>query len=151
MEKSSQESSTPSDAWLKSQSDFFGRWAEAAESFQNMLKGMDWTKGIAKETNDLFSVYTAWKKMFDTYSDTMVKNFSFGASRDTFSKLFSGADTYVKLFEFWQPLVKALQERAFAPESFKDILDPSKYKEMMDKVFGFSSPETLTEVYGQAS
>lgn len=151
MEKSSQEGSAAYDAWVKSQSDFFEHWTEAAESFQKTLKGMDWTQGMTKETRDLFGVYSSWKEMFDKYSDVMIKNFSYGVSKDTFSKLFSGADAYVKLFEFWQPLMKALQERALAPDAYKDIFDPSKYREMMNKVFGFSSPESLTEVYGQAS
>jgi polyhydroxyalkanoate synthesis regulator phasin len=151
MAKSTKTGAESYDAWLKSQSAFFEQWTEAAENFQKTLKGMDWTQGTQKDTRDLFSVYNSWNEMFSKYFDVMIKNYSPGISKDTASKLFSGADAYVKLYEFWEPLMKAFQERALEPGSYKDLLDPSKYKEMIDKVFGFSSPETLTEFYGQAS
>lgn len=151
MEKSSKKDSASHDTWSKSQSDFFESWTEATENFKKAFKGMDWAKGAAKDSQDLFSLYHSWSEMFSKYFDVMIKNYSLGVSKDTVSKLFSGADAYVKLYEFWEPLLKAFQSRATETGSYKDLLDPSKYKEMIDKVFGFSSPETLTEFYGQAS
>ncbi|MDX1765018.1 MAG: poly(R)-hydroxyalkanoic acid synthase subunit PhaE, partial [bacterium] len=58
---------------------------------------------------------------------------------------------YIKLYEFWEPLATALREQTVTPESYKDLWDPAKYKEMMDKVFGFTTPESVVEFHAQAS
>jgi class III poly(R)-hydroxyalkanoic acid synthase PhaE subunit len=143
--------STAYDAFLKSQRDFLKDWYETSENYQKIFGEMDWSKRVTKDTRDLFNVYDLWIKTFGSYFDVMLKNSPMNVRAETTSKLFSGADAYMKLYGFWEPLIKAVQEKPFEPASYKYLLDPAKYKEMINKIFGFGSPETLAEFYGQAS
>ncbi len=151
MENSSESGSALFENWSKFQKEFFDKWGESAENFQKVFKGVDRTKDVNGNTQDIFSLYQSWKDTFGKYFDVMIKNNPINVNTDTMSKLFSSADVYVKLYEFWEPLIKAFQERAIDPDSYKDLFDPSKYKEMINKVFGFSSPETMKEFYDQTS
>jgi class III poly(R)-hydroxyalkanoic acid synthase PhaE subunit len=151
MKNSSKSQSELFDAWFQTQKEFIDQWTESTGKFYKAFQGMDLTEGLKKDSGDFFSLYDSWKDTFGKYFDVMIKNYPLPVSKDTLSKLFAGADAYVKLYEFWEPLMKTLQERAVKPDSYNDLFDPSKYKEMIDKVFGFSSPETITEFYGQAS
>ncbi len=140
------------DVWLKSQQQLLESWTDATKNFQKTFMGMEdvkeKTEGPAK---DVFSLYNSWIKTVGKSFDEIMKNYPLGIGKDTFSKLFTGADAYMKLYEVWSPILKAIEGRNIDPESLKELLDPSKYKEVIDKTFGFSSPETITEFYGQAS
>jgi len=151
MEKSSDKTADIFDNWFQTQRAYLEKWAESNANLQKSFPGLDWSKGTAKDPHDLFSLYNTWRDTVGKYFDVSIKNQSFEISKDTISKLFNGADAYVKLYEFWEPLIKAMQERATEGGSYEDVWDPSTYKEMMDKVFGFSTPETLMEFYGQSS
>jgi class III poly(R)-hydroxyalkanoic acid synthase PhaE subunit len=59
--------------------------------------------------------------------------------KDYAARLFGSSNAYTKLTEIWLPLMKAAQQRALNPDSYKDYLDPTKYQEVMDSVFGFDS------------
>jgi len=140
------------DAWLKSQRKFLENWIEATKNLQQTFFTLGGTKGGTTDTaRDVFSLYHSWIRTVGKSFDEIMKSYPLSIGKDTFSKIFSGADAYMKLYEFWTPILKAFEERSFAPESYKDLLDPSKYKDVIDKVFGFSSPDTITEFYGQAS
>jgi class III poly(R)-hydroxyalkanoic acid synthase PhaE subunit len=54
------------------------------------------------------------------------------------------------LYEMWNPLFKAIQEKTLSPNSYMDMLDPKKYKEALDRVFGFD-PEIVSQGAMQAS
>lgn len=112
------------DQWLRSQERFVQNWMETSKKVQESLADF----GVPLET------------VRETVS----------AATDTTSKLFSSSNVYVKLSELWLPLMQALQEKAVTMESYKDLLDPQKYKEVMDTIFGLSSPEAMTAFYDQA-
>ena len=54
------------------------------------------------------------------------------------------------LYEMWLPLFKAMQEKTVSADTYKDMTDPKKYKEMLDRVFGFD-PDAVSEAAIQAS
>ncbi len=151
MAKSSDKSASVFDAWVKSQQDYFDTWTDVTEKFQDALKGMDFAAGAASDAADLFGLYGQWRATFGKYFDGVLKSNPLSATQDTMSKLFGTADTYVWLYEFWAPMVKVLQERALSGEAYKDLFDPAKYMELLNKIFGFSSAETLNEFISQAS
>ncbi|MBU0567325.1 hypothetical protein KKC52_04650 [bacterium] len=151
MEKTSAKSSAFYDSWLKSQGDFLKNWTKTAENFQKAFTGMSWTKGAAKDTQDISGIYNLWGETFGKYFDVIIKSYPLNAGTDTSAKLFKGADAYMKLYEFWKPVINALQEKGLDIGSYKDVLDFSNYREVMDKIFGFSSPGAMQEFYGQAS
>ena len=151
MENFSEKSSALFDSWLQTQREFVEKWSETATNLEKGMPGLDWNRGMPKNSQDLFSIHNAWRGTFVKYFDAMLQNQPFGTGRNTFSKLFSGADSYIKLYEFWEPLAAAFREGTVTPGASKDLWDPAKYKEMMDKVFGFTSPESVVEFHAQAS
>jgi len=109
------------DAWIDTQQKHIERWAEASKRIQESLLGPEGPAGSFKD--------------------------NIGVVSDTVSKIFSGSNVYVRLGEIWLPLLKAIQERGTDAGSYKDVLDPAQYKEFMDKVFGFNSPEATAAFY----
>ena len=151
MDKFTGNASAMFDSWFKLQKEYMDNWNSAANSFQNTFKGMDWSKNTKSETQDVFGFYQSWKDTFGKYFDTTMKSYPGGVNTDTMSKLFGGADVYVKLYEFWEPLIKSIQESALDPESYKEMFKPEKYREMINNIFGFTSPEGIAEFCGQTS
>jgi len=138
--------------------DFYKDWADnlanMQKAFGNFGAGERRESETAKKTHDL---YEAWADMGQAGANSMrdafeemMKTFSKGAGRETLANIFSSAETYMKLFEFWLPVYKSLQEKTFDPASYKRLFDSAPYKEILDKVFDFVSPGAINEFYGQA-
>jgi hypothetical protein len=113
------------DKWLKSQEKFIEDWNETTKKMQQSFLGFGRSSESLKET--------------------------MGSVTDTVSKIFSSSNVYVKLNEIWLPLFKAIQGKTVGTESYKDLLDPAKYKEVLDKIFGLSSPEAMAEFYEEVT
>lgn len=138
------------DSLLKGQKEFIDNWMSTATNMQKTFFSM----GMPKEGaigGDVFGMYNSWLKTIGKSYDEMMKLQPSGLGKDTASKLFRSFDSYMKVFELWSPLLRAMQENTINPDAYKDLLDPAKYKELLDKVFGFTSPEAAAEMFGQAS
>lgn len=140
------------DDWLSSQKGLLNNWMDLTKTFQESLMGMSWVgEENSQAMREVYNFYNSWIRTVGNFFDDMMKSYPLGVGRDTFSKTFSGADAYMKLYDFWNSLYGALSDRAFSMESYKDVFDSTKYKEIVDKVFGFGQPQTTTEFFGQAS
>lgn len=140
------------DSWLDAQKKVIDTWVTASKSFQDIFFGTTEGKsGVSDATREVYNLYNSWINTTGRYFDEMMKNYPIGVGRDTFSKFFSGADAYMKLNDYWSSLFKGWSEKGFDIEASKDLMDPAKYKDVIDKVFGFSTPDTMTEFFGQAS
>ena len=151
MEKTSDSSSSAFDAWMKSQKDYFDTLTDVTEKFQTAMKGADFTAGAAPEGAGLAGLYRQWQETFGRYYEGLLKTAPFAAGHGTAAKLFGCADTYVKLFEFWEPMAKALQERALSGKDLEKLFDAEQYKEVLGRIFGFGAAATAEEFAGQAS
>jgi len=138
------------DTWLKSQEQVFGNLTEMTKKFQQALQGVGGNVGGMPGFGGFQDVYTSWT--------TSVLNALQGTGsadtnllRETISKTLTGSNAYLKLYEIWLPLFKAMQKRAASgPDSYKDMTDPAKYKEMLDRVFGFD-PTSASRITEQVS
>lgn len=131
--------------WLKTQENLTENWISNTKRMQQEYMG-----GTGEGSgSDAFNLYNSWTTaIFNALNQP-------GESgndilKETLSKVFSSSNAYVKLYEVWLPLFKAIQEKTFTADSFKDLSDPAKYKDILDKVWGFN-PEAMTEFYGQAT
>lgn len=113
------------DTWFKSQEKFIESWMETSKKMQQSILTLGMPGEGIKET--------------------------VGIAADTASKLFSSSNVYMKLTEIWLPLIQAIQEKSGNIDSCMDLFDPAKYKEVMDQIFGLSSPETMAEFSDQAA
>jgi class III poly(R)-hydroxyalkanoic acid synthase PhaE subunit len=112
------------DTWLKAQEKFIQGWTETSKKMQQSLSGLGVSSaGKVKETMN--------------------------AATETATKLISSSTVLRRLSEIYLPLLSAIQERAGNIDFSEDLFDPAKYKEVMDSLFGLSSPEAMAEFYGQ--
>jgi class III poly(R)-hydroxyalkanoic acid synthase PhaE subunit len=115
-------------------------------------------------SNQMFALYDSWRTMYNSWASAMGKMpnplqgmmtaFPNPASSDAFSNMSTMANTYFRLFEFWQPMLKTMQEMMTRGEnwnedSFKAMFDPEQYGRIMNSVFNFVSPDALQSFQSQ--
>jgi class III poly(R)-hydroxyalkanoic acid synthase PhaE subunit len=123
-------------AWLKSQNQMFESLREQAKHIQGLYQG---TSAAAQNP------FEAWQKAAQDA-------FSTGADADvlksTLHKTFGSSNAFQKLYEVWQPLLKAIQSRTMNQDAYKDLMDPIKVKELVDKLFKFDA-ENMAQLQKQ--
>ena len=141
-------------AWLKAQQDAIGSVGEMTRKFQQNLSGFGSTGGAMPGFGGAMpgfggfqDVYAAWEK---SVSDALRGSGAPDANfiRETLLKSLSSSNAYMKLYELWLPLFKAIQQKGVSPETLKDLIDPVKFKEMIDRIFGFN-PEAAAQLAEQ--
>jgi len=148
-------------AWLKAQQDAFGSVGEMTRKFQQNLSGfgsaggampgfgstMPGFGGAMPGFGGFRDAYAAWEK---SVSDALRGSGASDANfiRETLLKSLSSSNTSMKLYELWLPLFKAIQQKGVSPDSFRDLIDPARFKEMIDRVFGFD-PDAAAQLAEQ--
>ncbi len=124
------------ETWLSAQEKIFSGFIETSKRTQEMLINQQHPdfSGLMGGGNNAYSSWMAavQKSLSETGDFTHIL-------KDYTARLFGSSNAYTKLTEIWLPLMKAAQQRSLNPDSYKDYLDPTKYKELMDSVFGFDS------------
>ncbi len=119
--------------WLKAQEKLFEGFIENTKRTQQFFSQQ--YPSFTGDAGGLNNMYSAW-------TSAVMKSLSEAGNgnqviKDNLGKMLGGSNAYMKFYEIWAPLVKAAQERSLNPEAYKDFVDPAKYKELIDKVFGF--------------
>ena len=125
------------DAWMKSQTQAFATLREQGERM------MAFYQGNASTQNP-----------FDAWRDAALKAFSGSANssalQDTLLKTFGSTDAMQKLHEMWQPMFAAMQNQSFNADAYKEYIDPTKIKQMVDQLFNFDIG-AITQMQEQAA
>lgn len=114
-------------AWMKTQSQAFEALREQTERMQALFQG-----GYPSSQNP----FAAWQKVAQ---DALSTGADVDVVKDTLHKTFGSSNVFQKLYEIWQPLLKAIQSKTLNQDAFKDLMDPLKIKEMVDKLFNFDT------------
>jgi polyhydroxyalkanoate synthase subunit PhaE len=111
--------------------------------------------------NQIFGLYDSWRTMYNTWASAMGKMpnpmqgmmnaFPNASASDAFGNMSTMANTYFRLFEFWTPMLKAMQESGWSEEKFRTMFDPEQYSRIMNSVFNYVSPETMQSFSSQVS
>ena len=139
------------DTWLKSQETFIENWTATAKKLQESFLPPGGTGGKAPDIGGqgVFDLYNSWMTAvvgaLKENGDSCLK-----IVKDTLSKTFSSSHAHTKLYEIWLPLAGAVRDNILNAESYKELIDPAKYKEIMDTVFGLTSARAISEYYDQA-
>lgn len=102
-------------------------------------------------------MYEHWQHFSQSWSGSAQKMYSAlgdnlpaGVAQDTFRNMLSGATAYMKLFEFWMPALEMMKsEKPLSAEDLQKLMNPAKYKEVIDAVFEFMMPEAMQSLFGQ--
>ena len=135
------------DAWLKSQVLIIENMTESAKKFQEAFCGPP--KRESKPGTDFNNIYTSWTTaVLNALRETDTADMS--VLKETLSKTLGGSNAYMKLYEIWLPLCKAIQEKNMKPDAYMDLLDPANYKKVLDQVFGFDT-DAISQMCAQAT
>jgi polyhydroxyalkanoate synthase subunit PhaE len=123
-------------AWMKTQSQTFEALREQTERMQAIFQG-----GNTSAQNP----FGAWQK---AARDALSASADADVVKDTLHKTFGSSNAFQKLYEIWQPLLKAIQGKTMNQDAYKDLMDPVKIKEVIDKLFDFDA-DALTQLQKQ--
>lgn len=138
------------DLWLKSQERVFSSFTDMTQRFQKAVQGVADGGMQTLGFRGLQDLYTSWtQSVMNALESSSGKDSPL--MKEFLAKTATGSGAYVKLYEMWLPLFKAIQERSASPDSLKDLLDPARYKETLDRFFGFdpTAASRITEQVGQ--
>jgi polyhydroxyalkanoate synthase subunit PhaE len=133
--------------WMNSQTDIAKKWFEASQGLMNNMPAMDMnnTNWNANYSN-MMNMFNSWKETMTSSYNEMMTNFNNGTNKETFSGMFNNADMYMKMFQFWMPMMKSLQDKSFTTESFRQMFNAPMYKDMMDKMFNMQ-PDFMKNMF----
>ncbi len=137
------------DAWMASQKKTMDMWVDTTKRFQQNVLSLSGGRGESSgnPAQEMFNAYSSW---LNSVLGAFAQKDNIDTVKDTASKLFGSSNVYMKMYEMWKPLLQAIQDKTLDVDSYTALLDPSRYKEVMDKIFGFS-PDGVTELYTQAA
>jgi poly[(R)-3-hydroxyalkanoate] polymerase subunit PhaE len=137
------------DGWMASQGRILESMMDMGRKYQGSLWGLGPQSGGMPAFGGFPNVYSSWTTaVLNALRETNPGDANF--MQEILSKTLGGSNAYVNLYEIWLPLFKAMQEKTVNADSYKDLTDPKKYKEMLDRVFGFD-PDAVSEAAVQAS
>lgn len=114
-------------SWMKTQNQAFAGLRKQAERMQALYQG---------ENTTAKNPFEAWQKAaqdaFSTGADAAV-------AKDMLNKTFGSSNAFQKIYDVWQPLLKAIQNKTLDQDAYQDLMDPAKIKEMVDKLFNFDA------------
>lgn len=120
-------------------------------SFMNnaMNNWMTWSQNMNKfntNVNDANNMFQNWNSMLTKSFQEMLNNFGVnGTQKEAFMGLFNTQDMYMKLYEFWTPMMKQMQEKSFNMDTFKNMFNAEQYKGMMDQMLNLN-PEISNQM-----
>ena len=136
------------DTWTRSQERIVEELTETTKKFQQVFWGLGSDGEGMSGFGDFQNVYSSWTNaIMNALRDTGTVDVNL--IRETLLKTLSGSNAYLKLYEIWLPLFKAIREKTLSPDAYKDLTDPLKCKEMLDRVFGFD-PDAISQAANQA-
>lgn len=126
------------DSWMKTQQQAFTALRDQAVQMQSYFQN------TSAATDNPF---TNWTK-------TAFQAFPMGAdanlAKDTLSKTLYGNDVMQKLYELWQPMLNAIRNKTIDPNSYADLADPAKIKQLFEKLFSFDL-DAMSQLQKQTS
>jgi hypothetical protein len=136
------------DTWTRSQERIVEELTETTKKFQQVFWGLGSDGEGMSGFGDFQNVYSSWTNaIMNALGGTGTVDVNL--IRETLLKTLSGSNAYLKLHEIWLPLFKAIREKTLSPDAYKDLTDPLKCKEMLDRVFGFD-PDAISQAANQA-
>ncbi len=127
------------EVWLKTQEKLFDGFIDNTKRIQQLFLSQQYP-AVSGDVGGFNNLYSSWSSaVLKSLAESGIGN---QAIKDNLTRMLGGSNAYSKLYEVWLPVVKASQERSLNPDAYKDYIDPSKYKELIDKVFGFDSDAT---------
>ena len=116
--------------------DFFSPWIQAQEQ---ALAGLRQQAELLRS----FSQAGGTQNPFESWHKVALDAFMAGAdakvAQETLSSAFAGSGVFHQLYEIWQPLLQAMQSKAFSTETGAGLFDPARVQALVDQLFKFDA------------
>jgi class III poly(R)-hydroxyalkanoic acid synthase PhaE subunit len=126
------------DGWIKTQQQAITALRDQALQMQSYFKNSASTAG----------------NPFSNWSKSVIDAFPIGddanLSKGVFNKTLYNTEFLQKLYEFWQPLLKAITDKSIDSASYSNLTDTAKLKQLFDKLFCFDL-DAIHQLQNQAS
>lgn len=119
-----------------------------AAPFHQMVSNNPFMNGM-KMQNSMNEQMGQWSNYFKSYFDLM--NNSYGdwwkkmpnmTAADSFQGMNKMAESLSKFYELWAPMFKSIENNSFSFATYKELMNPEKYKAFVDKFFSFLPDES---------
>jgi len=134
---------------VENSSDYFDGWIKSQQQAITALRD----QALQMQSYFKNSASTA-DNPFSNWSKAVLGAFPIGEdanlSKGVFNKTLYNTDVLQKLYEFWQPLLKAITDKSIDPASYSNFTDPAKLKLLFDKLFGFDL-DAINQLQKQAA
>lgn len=114
-------------------------WMAQAQSM-NPFNMDSWKKASDNWTG----IFNQYYEMLNNNFANWQKNMENGTAQDAYRNMVNVSEGFTRFAEMWMPMWKSIQEKTFNMDMYKQYMNPSMYKEMMDKFFGFM-PENVRQ------
>jgi len=137
--------------WVESQEKFIESWVQTTKSLPQTLQAMEPFKNVFPYPagNVNADLYLSWLNEL-VGSSTAMQGLDRDVIADTLLKMAGNSDVYKKFSETWLPIFQAAQGRVSEFDNYTALLDPVKYKEVVDTLFRFNA-DVVTEFIEHAS
>lgn len=122
--------------WMTNQMNAAKQWMDMSNAMFAGMNTNNMNGDMQNAYNNMMSMFNNWMSSMTSGYNEMLKNMQNGTGKNAFEGMFNNAEMYMKAFELWMPMMKALNEKTFTPEMFKNTFNAGMLKDMMDKMFG---------------
>ena len=127
--------------WFNQQASYAKQMADFNQSIQHSFSNFgkpahDFMSSFGQSNTAFTNVYNSWLNTLNTSFDSMSKNMGGTFNKDIFSNFMQGNQMYMKMQEFIQPMMDAMQKGQFNAESFKTYFTPEHYNNLSKQMFG---------------
>lgn len=117
----------------------FSSLNEAYKKNMEMFQGMtgNWNPGLWNQAPGM-DMMNNWNKSVSEMYKSMMSNFNGNSNmKETFEGLYNHTQSFMKFYEMWSPVMKAMQNKNFDATMLQKMINPETYKTFMDSFFGF--------------
>jgi len=126
----------------------------------NMGQANNWINQMNQMQNANPFNMDSWKKTGETFTGLvnqyneimnnsfaeLQKNMQNGTTQDAYKNMVNVAEGFTRFSEMWAPMWKAIEEKTFNTDMYKQYMNPAMYKDVMDKYLGFM-PESSRQYF----
>jgi hypothetical protein len=127
--------------WFNQQAGYSKQMADFNQSINNSFSNFgkpaqDYMANFGQTNGAFTNIYNSWLGTLNNSYDAMSRNMNGTFNKDVFSNFMQGNQIYVKMQEFFQPMLSSMQKGQFNMDAFKTYFTPDAYSSLSKQMFG---------------
>lgn len=99
-------------------------------------------EGMKTATDNWNNLLNQWQNMLTNSFSEMQKTFQNGTTADAYRNMLNATEGFNRFYKTWSPMWQSIQDKTFNLDLFQKMMNPARYKELMDQYFGFLPEES---------